>query len=227
MRIVEQLPFFKDKNSDFQFRVLPLLKVRKLYAGDVFYSEGDLAEEIVFVLSGTFYLYKDISDMIQLPPKLIDKETLAFNVPFLRYGTGSYFGDEDCIFQIDQEGSPDLKKFYRESTAECVDDAEIMIIKRRQLVDELHKFIAIKDYMIAIAKEKKKYHKVLINSILNRYKNPAEGSKLIEQRMKDYQITTHMSLKQALKKNKDLSRAISSGRKALKKEAAESAVHEE
>ena len=60
------------------------MKARKLYRGDLLYSEGDLADEIIFVLSGTFYLFKDISDMIQLPEKLIDKESQAFNVPFLQ-----------------------------------------------------------------------------------------------------------------------------------------------
>ena len=46
-----------------------------MYRGDLLYSEGDLADEIIFVLDGTFYLYKDISDMIILPEKLIDKES--------------------------------------------------------------------------------------------------------------------------------------------------------
>jgi len=38
------------------------------------FAEGDLADEIVFVLKGSFYLYKDISDLIVLPEKLIDQE---------------------------------------------------------------------------------------------------------------------------------------------------------
>lgn len=139
-RIVAKLPFFKDKNIDFQHKVLPLLKARKLYRGDLLHSEGDLADEICFVLYGNFYIYKDISDMIPLPEKLIDKESQAFNVPFLKYGAGSYFGDEDCITEIDRENVPDTKKYYRETTAECVDDGEILVIKRRQMVDELEKF---------------------------------------------------------------------------------------
>ena len=46
-----------------------------MYRGDLLYSEGDLADEIIFVLDGTFYLYKDISDMIILPEKLIEGQT--------------------------------------------------------------------------------------------------------------------------------------------------------
>ncbi len=85
----------------------------------------------MFVLKGTFNLYKDISDMIILPEKLIDKEYQAFNVPFLRYAGGSYFGDEDCLSEIDKDNIPESKKYYRESTVETVDDAEILVIKRR------------------------------------------------------------------------------------------------
>jgi CRP-like cAMP-binding protein len=128
---VEKLPFFKNKSMDFQYKVLPLLKERKLYRGDILYAEGDLIDEIIFVLKGSFYLYKDISDMVTLPAKVIDKETQAFNVPYLRYGGGSYFGDEDCLIEIDRDDISENKKYYRESTAECVDDAEIFVIKKR------------------------------------------------------------------------------------------------
>ena len=163
--------------------MLPLLKARKLYRGDLLYSEGDLADEIIFVLRGSFYLYKDISDMLMLPEKLIDKETQAFNVPFLKYGAQAYFGDEDSIAEIDNGDVSDTKKFYRESTVECVDDAEILVIKRRQLIDELVKFEKIKNFMSNLSKEKKQYHKTLINSILNRYNDPSEAKVLIDKRM--------------------------------------------
>ena len=62
--------------------------------------------------------------------------------------------------------------------------------------------------MAILSNQKKSYHKVLINSILNRYNDAAEAQTLIMQRMSDPTITTHMSLKQALKKNKDLSRSL-------------------
>ena len=70
-----------------------------------------------------------------------------------------------------------------------------MVIKRRQMADELEKFKHIKDYMVTIATEKKNYHRILINSILNRYNDPTEAKSLIEQRMQDPSVTTHMSLK--------------------------------
>ena len=58
-----------------------------------------------------------------------------------------------------------------------------------------------------LSKEKKNYHKTLINSILNRYNDQSEAKKLIDQRM-SVPVTTHMSLKQALKKSKDLTRSL-------------------
>jgi hypothetical protein len=76
------------------------------------------------------------------------------------------------------------------------------------LLDELNKFSKIKELMLRIAKEKKSYHKVIINSILNRYSDPEEFKILIQQRLEDFHITTHMSLKRALKKNKDGSRSV-------------------
>ena len=149
--------------------------------------------------------------MQNLPEKLINKESQAFNVPYLKYGAQAYFGDEDCITEIDKDDVPDTKKYYRESTVECIDDAEILVAKRRQLIEELNKFESIKEFMNNMAKEKKSYHHILINSILCRYNDPSEAKTLIDQRMND-SITTHMSLKQALKKSKDLTRVLTQNR---------------
>ena len=65
--IIEHLPFFKDKNKDFQMRVLPLLRAKKAFEGDILFSESDIADEIIFVIKGSFTLFKDISVQIELP----------------------------------------------------------------------------------------------------------------------------------------------------------------
>ena len=85
-------------------------------------------------------MYKDISDMVEIPAKVINKEMEAFNVPFLRYAGGSYFGDEDCLIEIDRADISENKKYWRQSTVQCMDDAEICFIKKNLLVDELGKF---------------------------------------------------------------------------------------
>lgn len=88
------------------------------------------------------------------------------------------------------------------------------MIKRRQLIDELNKFIPLKTFMLNSASQKKDYHRILINSILNRYNDKQERMELIDQRMneKNISLTTHMSLKQALKKNKNMTRSLREAR---------------
>lgn len=68
--------------------------------------------------------------------------------------------------------------------------------------------------MCNAAKQKKNYHKTLINAILNRYNDPEDKNELIEQRMstENVALTTHMSLKQALKKNKNMTRTLKEAR---------------
>jgi hypothetical protein len=57
------------------------------------YSEGDGAEDILFVVDGKIKLYVDISEQINLPSGTIDFRKQGFNVPICMFETGSYFGD--------------------------------------------------------------------------------------------------------------------------------------
>lgn len=83
--VVNKIAFFRDKNAEFLWKVLPLLKARKLYTTDILYSQADVAEEIYFVMAGDFTLYIDVSDKINLPAGTIDKNSEAFNVPYSLY----------------------------------------------------------------------------------------------------------------------------------------------
>ena len=56
------------------------MRARKLYKGDILFSEGDVAEEIIFILNGTFTMNVDISDTIKLPDNY-EKRLNSFNVP--------------------------------------------------------------------------------------------------------------------------------------------------
>jgi len=110
-----------------------------------------------------------------LAPDLIDRETQGFNAPFTLYRAGSYFGDEDVLVTSAREGIDNKeelsndKKTKRSSTAEAAEDVEIMTIKKRHLIDSLNRFPEISTYMCLIAKEKRRYHKILIESVLERY----------------------------------------------------------
>ena len=50
------------------------------------------------MLRGSVTLFVDISDLVELPEGTIDDQNQAFNVPIVVYNKGSYFGDEDVLF---------------------------------------------------------------------------------------------------------------------------------
>lgn len=157
--VINKIGFFKGKNVEFLWKVMPLLKPRKLYRGDLLYSEGDVAEEIYFVLNGSFTLYVDASELLKLQPGTIDPACEAFNIPYTQYGMGSYFGDQDCLIDLNQ---PTHIKSYRDSTAEANDDCDIQVIKKRALEEQLQRFPEYRNYMVLLAKEKTRYTKILI-----------------------------------------------------------------
>lgn len=97
---INRINFFKDKNPEFLWKFMPCLKPRKLYRGDLLFAEGDVAEEVYFVLDGAFTLYTDVAEDLDNLEGVIHKETEAFNVPYCLYVAGSYFGDSDCITDL-------------------------------------------------------------------------------------------------------------------------------
>ena len=86
----------------------------------------------------------------------------AYNIPFNLIVEGSYFGDNDCLFQ---------KKCIRESTAEADQDCHLLLLKKASLDVLLDNFIEIKNQMMSIAIEKRKYHRRLIMELLKNNKN--------------------------------------------------------
>ena len=184
------------------------MRARKLYKGDILFSEGDLAEEIIFILTGTFTMNVDISDTIKLPDNY-EKRLNSFNVPVVQYGEGSYFGDDDVLADIELDvNHNENEKIFRSVTAEANTDAEIMTIKKRHLQEQLQRFSEIGRYMVLIAKEKRKYQKKLIDNIYEKYKDPSFRKINYEGRMQEdlRYITEHMSTKRRLVKSKEIKR---------------------
>ena len=70
------------------------------------------------------------------------------------------------MIMMDDVNNDENVKNYRSSTAETTDDAEIMVIKRKQLFDQLNIFPTIREYMFFIAREKQSYHNLLIDQII-------------------------------------------------------------
>jgi CRP-like cAMP-binding protein len=94
--LVKKIAFFMDKNINFVQKVIQRLRPRSVFQGEMLFSQGDVADEVYFVIQGGFTKYVDLSDVLDLPPNLIDPSEEAFNVPYVTYVSGSYFGDSDC-----------------------------------------------------------------------------------------------------------------------------------
>jgi CRP-like cAMP-binding protein len=90
-----------------------------------------------------------------------EDEEEAFNVPFNLIVEGSYFGDSDCLF---------LRKCMRESTAEADLECHLLLLKKHALEELLENYIDIKNQMMCIAIEKRKYHRRLIYELLQKRK---------------------------------------------------------
>lgn len=77
--------------------IIPKLQPLNLFDNDILFSQGDLAEEIFFVLHGKVLLLTDITDVIDFSLYLTAE--VSFNVPISVYSDGSYFGDNDVLFK--------------------------------------------------------------------------------------------------------------------------------
>ena len=205
--ITKQIHFFNGKNKDFIRRVIPLLKPRKIYRFDSLFSQGDAAEEIYFVLKGSFALLIDIAEHIDCEKYDIVRETESFNVPFNSYSDGSYFGDEDTLCELKQDEEGEQNKRYRKTTSSAQKDTDVMFIKVTALKEQLEEFPKIKQHLTEVANEKINYFNVLIAKVTEFYKYHEDKDKIIRIRLEaDFrEITTYMSMKrQLLMQNKDL-----------------------
>lgn len=57
--IIKKVNFFKDKDPDFLWAIIPCLRVIKMRKKDILYSIGDHADEIYFLKRGRVTLYTD------------------------------------------------------------------------------------------------------------------------------------------------------------------------
>ena len=62
--LVERIDFFKRKESEFLFRVMPELKPLKLLQGDILYEQKDHADEIYMIRNGSVKLNVDITSFL-------------------------------------------------------------------------------------------------------------------------------------------------------------------
>jgi len=97
--ILKNISLFQNTSPNFTNRIVQYLRPRRLREGEILYSQGDDADESFFVIKGGFTLYSDIQSLIEIPADLleIDPMSESFNIPYVSYSKGGYFGDSDFI----------------------------------------------------------------------------------------------------------------------------------
>jgi len=86
----------------------------------------------------------------------------GFNLPFIAYVEGSYFGDSDIFFQDDSNG--------RDGTAMADSEVHLLVLGKKDLNAIMEEFEEMAKEMKQIAQERKANHEKLILSIVNEYK---------------------------------------------------------
>ena len=92
--IINKIKFFENKDPDFLWSILPLLKQMKVYPQECLYNQADHADEIFFIVHGRVKIYYDLNEGFGDPD----------NHPFNLYVEGSYFGDSDILTNDGKDG---------------------------------------------------------------------------------------------------------------------------
>lgn len=84
--VIDNVKFFKEINdSDFLWKILPLLRSVNLVKGDILYWKGDNAYEFYFIVSGSIKLFTEQG------------------YPFAKYSKGDMFGDSDALLDLPRD----------------------------------------------------------------------------------------------------------------------------
>lgn len=93
--IISTLEFFKGKEEEFIWNILPLFKQAKVLEHDRLYNQGDQALEIFFLYKGRVKFYFDLYIVGEKKPRL---------EPFCLFVDGSMFGDQDILIDNGRDG---------------------------------------------------------------------------------------------------------------------------
>jgi CRP-like cAMP-binding protein len=72
-------------DSDFLWKILPVLRSIKLEKNEVLYWRGDTSDEFYFIVKGTIKLYNEE------------------NNAFVKYSNGEMFGDSDALLDLPRD----------------------------------------------------------------------------------------------------------------------------
>eukprot|EP00347_Sterkiella_histriomuscorum_P001048 403373535 len=152
--IIQKINFFKEKDPDFLWAILPALRPIKLMPTDVLYTQGDHSDEIYFIKKGRIKLYIDVNE--NNPDA---QEPL--NIAFIAYVEGSYFGDSDIFFQDENKG--------RDSTAVADTECHLLVLSRKDLMALGDDFQEMSKEIRDIARERKSNHQDLIQETVTEH----------------------------------------------------------
>jgi CRP-like cAMP-binding protein len=85
--IIKKNSFFFGKSFEFAINILSIQNEITIPPDDILYKKGDPAEEVYIIYSGSI--------------KLLSEDW----IPYVKYGTGSYFGEIEVIFKEERQNA--------------------------------------------------------------------------------------------------------------------------
>ena len=111
---------------------------------------------VYFIKQGKIKLYYDLN---LNEPDLME----SFNLPFIAYVEGSYFGDSDIFIQDESNAG-------RDGTAMADSEVHLLVLGKKDLNAIMEEFEEMAKEMKQIAKERKANHEKLIENIKSEFK---------------------------------------------------------
>jgi len=126
-KVVESVPFLKDKDVDFILKMAPSLKPIELLPKEILFRENEYPEDVFFLTSGIIHLKGKTG------------------VPLYVVSEGEMFGDIEV-----------LQNIARITTAQAQTRCSLFSIEKETFTDILNSYQEVKDNLINDAKDKKK-----------------------------------------------------------------------
>ena len=154
-KLFNKITLFRNKDASFGLNVISSLRPLNIEAGDILYRQGDLVEEIYFILSGRV--------------KLVTAEGYIFKI----YVEGSYFGDTEIL----------LGKTFRECNV-IVDNksnCELVSISKNDFLQILEDFPEYLEEFTRLAHERQfRNSQSAVYSKMSNFRIPLLKRKLLE-----------------------------------------------
>jgi len=126
-KVVESVPFLKDKDVDFILKMAPSLKPIELLPKEILFRENEYPEDVFFLTSGIIHLKGKTG------------------VPLYVVSEGEMFGDIEV-----------LQNIARITTAQAQTRCSLFSIEKETFTDILNSYQEVKDNLVNDAKDKKK-----------------------------------------------------------------------